>query len=120
MFAAGVGEIVASRGSRAPSPAVLFCLSVAAVAVVPTVAFGWLHAAAGNGVGSPQLLNAHRWLGTVAGVWVIGTALDAWWEARRGVRSWSGRVALMVGIALVAATAHFGGLMAHGRDFFDW
>jgi uncharacterized membrane protein len=121
MLAAGVGEIVSVwRGSRVPSPAVQFCLALAAVAAVPTVALGWLHAAAGNGIGSPQLLIVHRWLGTFAGVWVIGTALCAGRDAHRGLRSRGVRVALVIGIALIVATAHLGGLMAHGSDFFDW
>jgi hypothetical protein len=122
VVAAGVGELVSAwRGSRGPSPAVQFCLSLAAVVVVPTVALGWLHAAAGNGVGSPGLLAAHRWLGTTTGAWVIGTALWTAREARRGSGSRGVRVALVVvGVLLVAAVAHVGGLMAHGRDFFDW
>ena len=121
MLAAGLGEIVSVwRRSREPSAAVQFCLPLAALAAVPTVALGWFHAAAGNGVGSPQLLLLHRWLGTVAGAWVIGTAGCAEWDARRGFRSRGVRAALAVGITLVAAAAHIGGLMAHGRDFFDW
>jgi hypothetical protein len=99
---------------------VQFCLSLAAVAVVPAVALGWLHAAAGNGITSLQLLALHRWLGTFVGVWVLGTALGARWDARRGVRSRGVRTALVVGILLVVVTAHLGGLMTHGRDFFDW
>ena len=121
VLAAGVGEVASTwRGSRVPSPAVQFCLSLAAVAVVPTVALGWLHAAAGSGVGSPGLLSIHRWLGTAAGAWVIGTALCARRDATRGVRSGGCRVALAIGILLIAATAHVGGLTAHGRDFLDW
>jgi uncharacterized membrane protein/mono/diheme cytochrome c family protein len=121
VLAAGVGEVVSAwRGSRVPAPAVQFCLYLAAVAAVPTVALGWLHAAAGNGVASPQLLTAHRWLGTLAGAWVVGTAVWAGRDARRGVRSRPVRIALAVGMLLVVATAHAGGLMAHGRDFLDW
>jgi uncharacterized membrane protein len=121
LIAAGVGEVVSIwRGYRIPSEVVQFCLSLAAFAVVPAVALGWLHAAAGNGVTSPQLLNVHRWLGTFAGVWVFGTALGARRDARRGVRSRGVRTALVVGILLVVFSAHLGGLMTHGRDFFDW
>jgi mono/diheme cytochrome c family protein/uncharacterized membrane protein len=121
VLAAGVGELISAwRGSRVHSPAVQFCLSLAAVAVVPTAALGWLHASAGNGVGSPQLLTAHRWLGTLTGVWVIGAALCAGRDARRGVRSRGVRAALVIAILLVVATAHAGGLTAHGRDYFDW
>jgi mono/diheme cytochrome c family protein len=121
MLAAGLGELVAaSKGVRVPSPAVQFCLALAALAAVPTVVLGWLHAAAGNGVGSPQLLTAHRWLGTAAGVWLVGTTLAARRDALRGKRGRGTRFALAVGVALVAAVAHVGGLIAHGSDFFDW
>jgi hypothetical protein len=119
LIAAGAAELLAAwRGSREPSPTVQFCLALAALAVVPTVVLGWLYAAAGNGFGS--LLTIHRWLGTFTGVWVIGAALYAWRDARRGVRSWGVRIVLAIGIALIAFNAHAGGLLAHGRDFFDW
>ena len=121
VLAAGIGEVLAARRvARVPPPAVRFCLALAAVAVVPTVVFGWLHAGAGIGVGSPGLLTAHRWLGTAAGGWVIGAAICATQDARRGARTWRTQVALAVGALLVVATAHAGGLMAHGDDFFDW
>jgi len=121
VLAAGVAELLsACRGVRAPSPAAQFCLALAAVAAVPAVALGWLHAAAGNGAGSPLLLAAHRWSGTAAGAWVVVTAACAGRDARRGVRSRGVRVALAVGVLLVVAAAHAGGLLAHGRDFFDW
>jgi hypothetical protein len=121
IIAAGFGEGVAVWwGSRTPSPAVQFCLTLAAVVVVPTVALGWLQAAAGNGVVSPGLLTVHRWVGTVAGVWVLGTDLTSWQDTRRGERSLCCRSALVIGILLVIATAHAGGLTTHGRAFFDW
>ena len=121
LVAAGIGDFLAWRGGRRePSPVVRFCLTFAAVAVVPTVVFGWLHAASGNGTGSPELLAIHRWLGTAAGLWVIAAALYARWDACRGVRSWRGRATLAAGGVLICATAHAGGLLAHGRNFFDW
>jgi mono/diheme cytochrome c family protein len=121
LVAAGIGEFgSALRGGREPLPAVQFCLTLAAATAVPTVVFGWLHAASGNGIGSPQLLTAHRWLGTLAGAGAGVAAWCAWRDARRGARSWRGRAALAVALLFVAATAHAGGLIAHGRDFFDW
>jgi uncharacterized membrane protein/mono/diheme cytochrome c family protein len=121
LIAAGVGEVLmVRRGTPGPAPVVLFCLTLAALAVVPTVVLGWLHAAGGNGVSSPQTLSIHRWAGTGTGAWVIVAALWTWWDARRGVRTWSARLALGVAIVLVVGTAHAGGLLAHGRDFFDW
>lgn len=121
LIAAGSAECLAfRRGTREPSSAARFCLTLATVAVVPTVALGWLHAASGNGLGATQLLNVHRWLGTATGAIVIVATLCAWRDARRGARGWSGRATLVVGMVLVVATAHAGGLLAHGRDFFDW
>jgi uncharacterized membrane protein len=121
LIAAGIGEgLAVCRGSRVPSPVVLFCVMIAALAAVPTVALGWLHAEGGNGIGARQILSIHRWLGTATGLWVLVTAACVWRDARRGVRSWGVRAALAVGIVLVVGTAHAGGLLAHGRDFFEW
>lgn len=121
VLAAGVGELLAARrGSREPSASVGFCLALAAAAVVPTVALGWLHAASGHGVASPQLLSAHRWLGTLTGAWLLVAALWFRRDRRRGARSRGGRLALVAAGLFVTATAHAGGLLAHGRDFFAW
>ncbi len=121
MLAAGAGELMSiAKRSRVPSPAVQFCVTLAALAVVPTVIFGWLFAASGNGVGSSQLLFAHRWLGTATGVWVLITALGAERDSYRGLRGWDVRVELAIGAVLVGLTAHIGGLMEHGADFFAW
>lgn len=121
LITAGLSEVLQFRQDfRAPSPVSRFCLTLAALASIPTVVLGWFHAAAGNGVSAPQMLSVHRWLGTGTGVVVLVAALWAWRDAYRGASSWGGRVALLVSILLVAATAHFGGLLAHGRDFFDW
>jgi mono/diheme cytochrome c family protein len=119
VIAAGVSEFLPSRrGAGEPSPATQFCLTLAAVVVVPTVILGWLHAAGGNGAGS--LLTLHRWLGTLTGVWVVVAALYARRVARRGVRSWLVRGTLVIAILLIVATAHAGGLLAHGSNFYDW
>jgi uncharacterized membrane protein/mono/diheme cytochrome c family protein len=103
---------------RVPSPAVRFCLGLAAVSAVPAVALGWLFAL--GGLGSSGLLALHRWIGTAAGAWAVGIAVVSEVDARRGVRSWWTRVLLLVGVLLVSVAAHFGGLMVHGKDFYDW
>jgi uncharacterized membrane protein len=103
---------------RIPSPAVRFCLGLAAVSAVPAVALGWLFALGGHG--SSALLALHRWIGTAAGAWAVGIAVVSEVDARRGVRSWSTRVLLLIGVLLVSVAAHFGGLMVHGKDFYDW
>jgi hypothetical protein len=117
LIAAGIAEVLAWRTSRVPSSIVLFCVTLAALAVVPTVGFGWLHAEAGNGVG--MRLSLHRWVGMATGAWVLVTAVLMWRDEVRGTRSWLARVALGLAVVLVSATAHFGGMLAHGREFFD-
>jgi len=118
-LAAGIAELWAWR-LRAPSPVVRFCLWLAAAAAVPTVVFGWLHAAAGEGAASLALLATHRWLGTAAGSWLLVVAVCNEIDARRGKRTWWVRGMLVVGVLLTAAAAHFGGLLDRGVHFFDW
>jgi mono/diheme cytochrome c family protein/uncharacterized membrane protein len=108
------------RASRVPAPAVRFCVLLGAAFAVATVALGWLHAFSGYGAGMPRILNLHRWLGTAAGLWVVGTAFFSEQDARRGERRPLTRVLLFAGALLIGLTGHFGGILAHGEDFFDW
>jgi Planctomycete cytochrome C len=109
-----------ARKSPVPAPAVRFCVLLGATSVVTTVALEWLHALGGHGAGMPRLLSLHRWLGTAAGLWVVATAFFSEQDARRGVRSRRTRGLLFVGALLIGLTAHFGGILVHGQDFFDW
>lgn len=121
IVAAGVGEMLSVWQRRPlPSESVRLCLWLAALGAVPTAALGWLYAAAGNGLSSPQLLMAHRWFGTAAAVWMVITAVCAQRDARLGVRSRSVWFLLMFGILITTITAHLGGLLDHGEDFFNY
>lgn len=121
VLAAGAGEVWSVWQRRSvPSESVRFCLWLGALVAVPTAGLGWLFAAAGNGVSSPQLLMAHRWLGTTAAVWLVITAVCTERDVRRGARSRSVRLLLMSGVFITALTAHLGGLLAHGEDFFTY
>jgi mono/diheme cytochrome c family protein/uncharacterized membrane protein len=121
VLAAGVGEARSVwQRNPIPSESVRFCLWLGALAAIPTAGLGWLFAAAGNGVGSPQLLTAHRWLGTSAAVWLLIAAVCAERDAHRGVRSRRVRLLLTSGGLITALTAHLGGLLAHGADFFTY
>jgi mono/diheme cytochrome c family protein/uncharacterized membrane protein len=121
VLAAGVGEVWSIwRRNPIPSESVRFCLWLGALAALPTVALGWLYAAAGNGVGSPQLLTAHRWLGTTAALWLVVTAVYAERDACHGSRSQGVRLLLLSGIFITALTAHLGGLLDRGVDFFTY
>ena len=97
---------------------------VAVANIRAAAAFGCVAAIAGwrlatqPGVEASALLEWHRWLGTL-GVAVTVTAAIATSGAdgRTPVHLWAYRIALASAAALVAITAHFGGLMVWGADF---
>jgi uncharacterized membrane protein/mono/diheme cytochrome c family protein len=109
------------RKKAAPSPVVRFCVLLGAAGAVQAAALGWIHAAfAAVGAGSTQTLAFHRWLGTAASLWAVGTFIASEREARRGVRSRLFRASLLVGAALIGAAAHLGGALVYGEHYFDW
>jgi mono/diheme cytochrome c family protein len=120
LAAAALAEAIAAwQGSWTPSPAVRFCVLLGAASAMAAVALGWLHADVG-GFGSPStILALHRWLGTAAGLFAMAIVLVSEKDSRRGQRGIIFRVVLWTGACVVAATAHFGGLMVHGSGFFD-
>jgi uncharacterized membrane protein/mono/diheme cytochrome c family protein len=121
VVAAGFGEIRSIwQRNPLPSESVRFCLLLGALAAIPTAGLGWLHAADGNGLGSSQLLTAHRWLGTTAAGLLVITAFCVERDARRGVRSRAAWLMMTSGIIVTALTAHFGGLLDRGGDFFNY
>jgi uncharacterized membrane protein len=105
--------------SRTLMPAVRFCIVLGAIGAVTTASLGWIHAANGHGAGTPQLLGLHRWIGTAAAAWAVGTVIVSEWDQRRGVRSLWFRVWLFVGAVLVAFEGHLGGMLVHGDDFLS-
>jgi uncharacterized membrane protein/mono/diheme cytochrome c family protein len=121
VLTAGAAELwsIWQRDSR-PSEVVRFCLWLGVLAAIPTATFGWIFAAAGNGAESPQLLLAHRLLGTTAAFWFGITALASERDARRQQRSKRFRLLLIAGILITAITAHLGGLLVHGEQFFTY
>jgi uncharacterized membrane protein/mono/diheme cytochrome c family protein len=121
VFAAVLAEALSVwRRSSVPSETVRFCLWLGALSAVPTACLGWLFAAGGNGSGSPQLLLAHRWLGTAASVWLVMTAAFTERDALRRKRSLKVRLLLIITSLMIALTAHLGGLLDRGSDFFDF
>jgi mono/diheme cytochrome c family protein len=121
LLVAGASELWwAWKGCRCSIALVRSCVCLGAIAAVPTVALGWLYALGGHGATSPDLLGLHRWVGTAGGLWLVATALFVERDARRGTRSRHVRIMLFVAVLLVALTAHFGGILAHGKDFFNW
>jgi uncharacterized membrane protein len=121
LVAAAAGELwCVAKKSRTPAPAVRFCVLLGAAAAVPSAALGWLYAMGGHGVGSPNTLALHRWVGTATAFWAVVTAVCSELDVRRGSRSWHVRILVLTAALLVGLSAHFGGLLVHGEDFFDW
>jgi uncharacterized membrane protein len=120
LIAAAVGELwYLGRGGRMPAPAVRFCVLLGAASALAAVALGWLHASQGHGADMPLTLGLHRWTGTVAALWAIGTALFSEWDEHRGVRSQWFRAWLLFGALLVATAGHLGGVLVHGENFLS-
>ena len=107
----------ARQGERRPSAIVRFCVILGAVSAVTAAVLGWLHARNGFGAAMPQFLLLHRWLGTTAALWAIGTAAFSESESRREARSNWFRAWLLIGAVLVMVAAHLGGTLVHGEDF---
>jgi uncharacterized membrane protein/mono/diheme cytochrome c family protein len=121
VLAAGLAELLSVwQRNSIPSESVRFCISLGALAAIPTAALGWLHAEAGNGVGSSQVLTAHRWLGTAAAVWLVFTAVCVELDTRRGARSRGVWFLMLSGVLIVVLAAHLGGQLANGEDFFTY
>ncbi len=96
-----------------------FCLLAAALFVVPTTITGWLHALDGSGASQPGTLLLHRWLGTLACVFVVAAAVLAEMDMHTGGRRLLTRALIFVAALTVGVTGHFGGLMVHGADYFS-
>jgi mono/diheme cytochrome c family protein len=121
LTAAAVEAWCLLRRRREPWPPVRFYVLFGAAGAVVAAGLGWLLAdASGFGIGSPQLLALHRWLGTGAAAWSVGVALLSEWDVYRRRRGWPFRLALWAGAALIGSAAHFGGILVHGEDFFAW
>jgi uncharacterized membrane protein len=120
LIAAATAEFgCALRGSNIPTPTVRFCVLFGAASAVVAASLGWIHAANGHGAGSSEILRLHRWIGTTAALWAVGTALFSEWEERRGARSQWFRAWLYLGAIVVAIEGHLGGLLVHGDDFLS-
>jgi uncharacterized membrane protein len=107
------------QGSRTPTPVVRFCVLLGAVGALTAASLGWIHAANGHGAGAPQILMLHRWIGTTAAIWAVGTVFLSEWDERHGVRSLWFRASLFLGALLIAVEGHLGGVLVHGDDFLS-
>jgi uncharacterized membrane protein len=103
-----------------------FCAVFGALGAVATAALGWAMAATHT---SSDLLESHRWAGTIAGIASIPIALVGEWGARRahrehrpwhGFSRWFFRLSVFAVAGLIGFTGHLGGLIHWGEDFLTW
>jgi uncharacterized membrane protein/mono/diheme cytochrome c family protein len=107
-------------GSTRPSPAVRFCILLGAPSAIAAIILGWLHAWAGFGASSPEALFLHRWIGTLAGIWLIAILYWSEKDSQVGRRTNVFRALLLIGCLLIGLSGHLGGTLVHGKDFFDF
>lgn len=120
-LAAGLGELGSAwRRDPLPSDSVRFCLWAGALAAIPTACLGWVYALAGDGPGLCPRLAAHGLLGTTAAACLVVTALCAERDDLRYGRGLCVRLLLLLCVPLTALTAHLGGLLGRGGDFFPY
>lgn len=90
---------------------------IAAAFAIPAAIAGW-RLAFDSGSEAPQLLEWHRWLGTLAAVATLAAALaTAPIRRRPAAAQWLYRIALLAAAALVAVSGHLGGALAWGPGF---
>lgn len=95
---------------------------LSAASAVASIAMGWVLAGSSSGEGrEAQILEWHRWLGVVTGVFAVGVAAVA---LRRQLSDSPAltrayRFLLLPATALVGLTGHYGGALAHGENYIE-
>lgn len=101
---------------------VRFCITLGTIGAVVAAALGWLNGWFTVAVGPrADLLSEHRLLGTITAVIALGVWMNSERVARDPAASrWPLRTALLILCGLVALTGHWGGLLVHGVDYYQW
>jgi uncharacterized membrane protein len=118
VLAAVAADIIASRSNDLRWRVVAARnLQAGAVSAVMAAVAGW-SLALSTGIEPTALLDAHRWLGTLAAAISLAAAVSAS-RGRPGFtpRGTAYRTALWSAGVLVAAAAHLGGVLVWGADF---
>jgi uncharacterized membrane protein len=121
--AEGLAIAAAGEARRVFRGAALYCLFVGVAGAVASAASGWVHLANGPyaaASGAAVVAELHRWLGVSTAAFGSLVSAAALVAARRPTRAANAtyRAGLFALAAAVGATAHFGGLLTHGLDFF--
>ncbi|MCC6955098.1 MAG: DUF1549 domain-containing protein [Deltaproteobacteria bacterium] len=108
---------------RTPHPSVISLSAVGfgSIMAVVAAAFGWLNASHEEYQGElVDILFVHRWGGVAIAALAVLTALVGWRCAKAPTRRTVNTFRLLTFVcgAGVGLTAHFGGLMVHGPDYY--
>jgi hypothetical protein len=104
-------ELVARLpGLKSANASAGYILALTVPASLATVACGWLLAAGGDY--DPELLFWHRWLGVATAALSIVTAI-----LHRLAAGSAYRLSLLVTVAVLMVSSHYGGSITHGKDF---
>ncbi len=117
-FPAALATAIVGRRRPAFAAPVQF-LVVAGGIIAPLAALiGWFDAGV-EMAKDDWLLQFHRWLGTVIGLWALALGIWAWRRPEAG-RSLAMVVALALTTAAIVVQGWFGGAMVHGADHMNW
>ena len=100
-----------------------FCLSIAALAAVVTVALGWAAGYFENFTGQEaETLTLHRWLGTAGGTLIIIVALlsIAAQQKKSPALRTAYRFGIFIAAGLIGVTGHYGAMLVFGWNHFAW
>jgi len=117
MLAAAAEGAAAATGDRRWRIVAVINLRAGAAFAVAAVIAGWRLASA-PGVDPTTLLEWHRWLGAIAAVLTVATAMATSRVERLSFRDLAiYRLALFCAATCVAVTGHVGGLLVWGAGF---
>lgn len=110
------------RRDQTPNSLLLPLSILTALSAVIAAGMGWLQASSMAMAGAEaDLLQVHRWTGTITAVVAVVMALTRWHLERASTTPLAimHRSAVATGVILVAITGHVGGLLVHGDDYLS-
>lgn len=117
---AALVEIVALfRKPRRPATTAVILTCLGAAGAIIAAAFGWILASNTKHPDAEQLLEYHRWAGVItASLAFIASILGVLALRKAPTLRWPFRLLLILTAAAVIITAHWGGELIYGEDYF--
>lgn len=122
LLAAAIAELLLLLSGRGNLAHVTrFCIWLGALGALLAATLGWFHIG-WDLAHDDALIGPHRWLGTAVALWsILLVVLVERAHRREGPRARRAfRLALLVGTLALVVTAHYGGMIVHGPDYYHW